>query len=201
MAPLSHILIASTTIWMGACQSGTREITVSNNQVRTLAASSEAAADRILSREPDPLTQVDAETIKQDQIAIQRQTDHISEQIPKVRDNVPWWATTLKWVAMAVCVVGVLGVLWYTGIGTVIRSFIYGLGLLIPKWAHREAKFDVEAISTGVAPPIQREAIAAKRASDPAYDAAFIQAKQVALTTRPGYTLSPAIPVEKVSRK
>ena len=98
------------------------------------------------------------------------ETNDISVQLTKVEDSVPWWATLLQWVMICFSVLGVLGLLWYTGIGTIIKKLLNNLGLLIPERKKTAAKLLEESLSD---PVKVREAIAAMRASDPTFDAAY----------------------------
>jgi len=94
-----------------------------------------------------------------------------------VEDVIPWWATLVGRAAIAAAVVAVLIFLWRSGLLSLIRSFVWSLGLLIPKRSKREVELDLKAMSPE-SPVTLRESVAAKRASDPAYAAAYENAKR-----------------------
>ena len=98
------------------------------------------------------------------------ETNDISVQLTKVEDSVPWWATLLQWVMICLSLLGAIFVLWYTGLGSIIKKLLNNLGLLIPERKKSAAKLLDESLDD----PVKiREAIAAMRASDPTFDAAY----------------------------
>lgn len=92
----------------------------------------------------------------------------IHGQLPGLEDKVPAWLTTLWWVAAAAVVVGLCVILWQTGIGTAIRVAI--------GWIPRKKVVDAD-LAAGMLDPDKpedaREYVAARRASDPEFDAAW----------------------------
>lgn len=92
----------------------------------------------------------------------------IHGQLPYLEDKVPAWLTTLWWVAAAACVAGVCVILWQTGLGTAIRVAI--------GWLPRRKVQDAD-LAAGMLNPDNpenaREYVAARRASDPEFDAAW----------------------------
>lgn len=112
---------------------------------------------------------------EQQQIIVE--SSSIRTSLHGVEDVVPWWATLMGQVALAAIAIAVLVFLWRSGLFTLIRSFIWGLGFLIPKRSKREVDLDMKVLSpeSRVTP---RETVAAKRASDPAYAAAYDRAKR-----------------------
>lgn len=97
----------------------------------------------------------------------------IHEQLPGVEDQVPAWLSTVGWIAIAVVAVAVVVVLWQTGIGTAIRVAI--------GWIPRRKVADAE-LAAGMLNPSNaedaREYVAARRASDPEFDAAWRRLKK-----------------------
>lgn len=163
---------------IGAC-SATQEIAKTTNEVRNLAISSEAHADALLSSPNlDPLDLAHAGSIKSEQKQIQAKADLVATKIPKVKDNVPYWLTVVKWVAGAVVLVVGLFAAWYTGLLNLVAGFLRTLGLLIPHPVAARASLDAKAIVQGTACAVHREAIAASRATSKAYDSAFARAKK-----------------------
>lgn len=98
----------------------------------------------------------------------------IVQQVPHVEDKVPWWASLLKLLAWVAGFGLVAWLLWTTGIGALIKRFVWGLGLFIPKAKVSSAKLDAEALEDPAKLP---QAIASRRTIDPAYNAAFEKIK------------------------
>ena len=94
--------------------------------------------------------------------------DGIHGQLPYLENKTPAWLTTLWWGAAAAVVVGVCVILWQTGIGTAIRIAI--------GWIPRKKVADAD-LAAGMLDPDKpenaREYVAARRASDPEFDAAW----------------------------
>jgi hypothetical protein len=89
-----------------------------------------------------------------------------------VEDKTPAWMSMLTWIAIAAVVVAVVVLLWQTGLGTMIRIAI--------GWLPRKQRQDAD-LAAGMLDPSKpedaREYIAARRASDPYFDAAFKKAR------------------------
>jgi len=89
-----------------------------------------------------------------------------------VEDKTPAWMSMLTWIAVAAVVVAVCVILWQTGIGTFVRIAI--------GWLPRRQRQDAD-LAAGMLDPSKpedaREYIAARRASDPYFDAAFKKAR------------------------
>ena len=89
-----------------------------------------------------------------------------------VEDKTPAWMSTLTWVALAAVLVAVAVILWQTGIGTAIRLAIGW----IPRRPRQEAELAANMLDPSK-PENAREFIAAQRASDPYFNAAFVKAR------------------------
>lgn len=97
----------------------------------------------------------------------------IHDQLPGLEDKTPAWMETLVWVAGAVVAVAVVVVLWQTGIGTAIRVAI--------GWIPRKKANDADLayrMMDPEDPEDAREYVAARRASDPEFDAAWRRIKK-----------------------
>ena len=70
---------------------------------------------------------------------IQGLSDSIRTDLHGVEDTVPWWANMTTTVAIVIGIVVIFVFLWRSGILGFIRSFFWGLGLLIPKRKLQEA--------------------------------------------------------------
>ena len=97
----------------------------------------------------------------------------IHERLPNVEDQTPAWLSVVGWVAIAVVSVAAAIILWQTGIGTAIRVAI--------GWLPRKKVSDAE-LAAGMLDPNDpedaREYVAARRASDPEFDAAWRRLKK-----------------------
>ena len=85
-----------------------------------------------------------------------------------LEDKVPAWLSTLWMAALAMVVVGIVIVLWQTGLGTAVRVAIGWL----PRSKVRDADLAVGMLDPNN-PENAREYVAARRASDPEFDAAW----------------------------
>ncbi len=92
----------------------------------------------------------------------------IHGSIPHLEDRTPAWLSTLWWVAAAVALVAAAIILWQTGLGTAVRIAI--------GWLPRKKVIDAD-LAAGMLNPDKpedaREYVAARRASDPEFDAAW----------------------------
>lgn len=113
-----------------------------------------------------------------DQVVVQGATsidEHaaaIHGDIPNVQAITPAWLSTLKWWGIALAVAGVAFVLWQTGIGTAIRVAVGWL----PRRKVRDAEMAAAMLDDDKTEN-PREYIAARRGSDPAFDAAWRRIK------------------------
>lgn len=107
--------------------------------------------------------------------SVTKEQASIAVALTSVQDNTPKWLEGLKTAAWIIVPLAFLALLWYTGIGTLIKKFFWSLGLLIPRSTDISAKFDAETLEDGAETPSPREAVAARRAADPAYDAAYLK--------------------------
>ena len=93
-------------------------------------------------------------------------------QLSGLEDKVPAWISTLWMAALAVVVVGVVVLLWQTGLGTAIRVAVGWL----PRRKVTQAELAVDMLDPD-RPEGEREYVAAMRAQDPEFDAAFRKAQ------------------------
>jgi len=92
----------------------------------------------------------------------------IHDQLPGLEDKTPAWMETLVWVAGAVVAVAVVILLWQTGLGQAIRVAV--------GWIPRKKVSDADLayrMLDDKSPEDAREYVAARRASDPEFDAAW----------------------------
>jgi len=112
----------------------------------------------------------------EEQRDIQGLADSIRTDLHGVKDVVPWWANMTTTVAIVIGIVVIFVFLWRSGILGFIRSFFWGIGLLIPKRKLQEAELDLKVLDDS-SPTTFRESVASKRASDPGYEAAYNKVK------------------------
>jgi outer membrane murein-binding lipoprotein Lpp len=89
-----------------------------------------------------------------------------------VEDKTPAWMSMLTWIAIAAVIVAVVVLLAQTGLGTMIRLAIGWL----PRKQRQDADLAASMLDSSK-PEDAREYIAARRFSDPYFDAAWKQAR------------------------
>ena len=96
----------------------------------------------------------------------------IHVQLTQVQDITPAWLSTLRWWGVAVAVAGISFLVWQSGIGTAVRVAIGWL----PRKKVAAAELAVDMLDPN-RPEGDREYVAAMRAQDPEFDAAFRKAQ------------------------
>lgn len=176
MKNLLLILILLVLVASG-CKSPTKTIAEGANQVGTLAQSSKERFENID-------TALKTEYIDEDQIRVDT-TAGIKEQetiilltkstlvaLTKVEDEVPWWASLITYTMVTLSILAICFVLWYTGLGTLLKGIFYSFGLFIPKAKLQQAELARKALDD-TDPATPREMVAVMRSSDPVFNAAF----------------------------
>jgi hypothetical protein len=102
---------------------------------------------------------------------ILNETKDIASAISGVKDSTPWWADLLQYGFIMIIFVAIVIVIWQTGIGQAIRIAIGW----IPSNKRKEASL-AKSVLDDNKPENIRELIAAKRLSDPEFDAAWRKA-------------------------
>lgn len=97
----------------------------------------------------------------------------IHGELPWVQDKVPAWLSTLKWWGIAVASVAVAFMLWQSGAFTALRIAIGWL----PRKSLAQAEMAADMLDPA-RPESEREFVAAMRARDPAFDAAYRKVKK-----------------------
>lgn len=164
-------------VLVAGCKSPTAQIAKDANQVSTLAQSSKERFIRI--DEATKTEVIDVASIQADAAAGTKEQDTIVDltkstlvALTKVEDEVPWWASLLSYVMVTLSIIAICFILWYTGLGTLLKSIFYSLGLFIPKAKLEQAELAKKTLDESD-PVTPREMVAALRASDPAFDAAY----------------------------
>ena len=173
---MRHLLtsVAVLILAISVSCSDTQRIADASGVIRANASESKARFERIEANADTnpPAVKADAKAGKREQVAILAASEEIVRALPGVKDVTPWWATLLSWGLIALSVVGVVALLWMTGLGAFVKRLLAAVGLLIPAAERREANLAAKALETDSDVSV-REWIAARRAADPMFDAAY----------------------------
>ena len=158
---MSRICFGITIILLIAACSPVQRIAVNSNEIRSEAQALVAHGVKT----NDPVVVSHAERI--DDLA-----SDIQVALPGVEDKTPAWLSTLRWWGIAAAAIAVLVMLWQSGA-------LMGLRVLIgwlPRKKVAQAELAVDMLDP-TRPEGDREYIAAMRAQDPVFDAAFRKAQ------------------------
>jgi hypothetical protein len=97
----------------------------------------------------------------------------IHGELPGVQDRTPAWLSTLKWWGIALAAAAVAFVLWQSGAFTALRIAIGWL----PRRQVATAELAADMLDPA-RPESEREFVAAMRARDPVFDAAYRRIKK-----------------------
>jgi hypothetical protein len=162
--PLACVAALAITVASGC--SASHRIAQKASSIRESADAIIDAADRMDAASPDvQLVRAEAEQIR-------HQVTDIHATLPGVRDVVPAWITMLTWLAVAAAGACLVWLLTTSGVLSAIRV---ALGWL-PRRTQRAAALLRDAVDESK-PETVREAIAAMRAQDAEFDAAYKRTK------------------------
>ena len=99
---------------------------------------------------------------------IDENASDIHVQLTKVQDITPAWLSTAKWWGIAVAVAGIAFLVWQSGIGSAVRIAVGWL----PRRKVNQADLAVSMLDPD-RPEGEREYVAAMRAQDAEFDAAY----------------------------
>ena len=125
-----------------------------------------------------------------EQDAIIAATERIVSAIPGVQDTTPWWAVLLTRVIAFLAALGAVAVAWYLGLGSLVSRLLWSIGLCLPRRTRDDAALARAMLDPGL-PEGPREYVAARRAGDPAFDAAFRRAAKAAPVGTSGSSACP----------
>ena len=165
-------LLSSLLIVICVGCTSTERISKSSNQIQRDATSSLERFEAIAAAAPPPHNNTAVGGIQEQQRIIAT-TQQIHTHLTGVEDKVPEWIYLLEYLAIALISVVVLLILWYTGIGPLIRT-IFGW---IQRAKRRDASLAVDGLSDSDPADI-REYFAARRASDQEFDKAYEKARR-----------------------
>ena len=166
------------------CSGPSSQIASSTNEVRRLAHSSGQRFERIAveadAPEPSlPVIKTEAVAGQGEQARILNAVDLIYMALTGVEDQVPWWVAPLVWVCIALAVLGIVFIVWHTGVGKFIKGW---LGIVTP--TERKAA-ELTASLIDLTPDQALAAVAELRRADPTFDAAFRRAAPIRTPSRP----------------
>lgn len=184
----AYCVILAITI-LGGCESASRNIATSASRGSQLASISSGRFSEIIDlaesssshfeghgdsrgiSEQEAIISI-AESGIEDQNGIISAANDIHLSLPGVEDQKSAFERILGNITIIVAVIGVAVILWQTGLGLLLKRLIWSIGLLIPKSKRMEVDLDKKILDDS-SPATIRESIASKRASDPAYNAAY----------------------------
>jgi methyl-accepting chemotaxis protein len=105
------------------------KIQKTSNSIRSLAQDSKQNFEKIneaAAANPPRLSEITERSNQgiSEQAEIIEKTEGIIEATSGVVDTVPWWANTVEIVMIAAIVLGIIGLLWYSGLGTLLHGLI-----------------------------------------------------------------------------
>lgn len=162
-----RIALAGVLLLLAAC-SPSKQIAVAATDASSRAEEIHRLAHRIGVVSTQPEVIADAAQIAVEADAIRGAAGTIHRALVGVEDVTPWWAVLLQIGFWAVIVVAVAVILWQTGIGQALRAAVG----LIPRRKLQEANLAAAALDPSRAEGL-RELIAARRAADPLFEAAW----------------------------
>jgi len=158
-----RVLLFLILVALSACSSA-RAISVSASQIHNRAGEIRRLAGELA---PDNVPAI-APAIDAEAAAIQQSVGVIHREVTGVKDTTPWWATLLQVGLWAVILVAVVVLLLQTGIGQALRAAVG----LIPRRTRAEAQIAAAVLDPAKQENV-REWVAARRAADPLFSAAF----------------------------
>lgn len=176
---LISLLLVITAPVITGCKSAKAEIDRRAQRIGDLAGETTHELDAALDTgDVGPAAVPHVDQAKANQHVIRDEADKARTALHGVEDTTPWWRRLLANLAIAGALIALVILLWQTGLGYLIKRVCYAIGLFIPRGTKATAALDAEAVVRRRACSEQRESIAAKRATDPAYDAEFIRQKR-----------------------
>jgi len=178
MLPVLFLMGAIIFLAIAVSCSPSKQIAQRSQKIAEISRSSEARflviGEEAASSQPNmEIISAEAAAGAGEQRDIQGMTGDISTLVTQVKDITPWWADLIGWVAIAASILGIGFLLWYLGIGSLLRAIFSW----VPRRKRREAELAAKALDADSEVSI-REAIAARRASDPDFDRAFVKANK-----------------------
>ena len=156
--------------------SAVQEIETNASNIDKMSQSSEIRFEKIANISDVEEIDIEAEHGIIEQQSIQNSVAEIRQALPRVEDKDPSWMKLLQRFALVGILIATIFLIWQTGIGHLLRKLLYSISWFIPSKSMRDAEMDLKIADKGDDMTI-REAIASKRASDPAYNSAYKKLK------------------------
>ena len=158
------------------CASAVQSISADASHIDELSRSSEQRFETIASLTEDETITNESQPAIAEQQDIQDSIAGIREELPRVEDRESWLAVVAGRATIAGILVAIVLILWQTGLGSLVRRIVYSVSWFIPQQSMRAAEMDQKIASPNHEMTIH-EAIASRRASDPAYNSAYERIK------------------------
>ena len=152
--------------------SASQQIATSATAIREYASEIKERSVAIQKESTDSFVLINAKSISHITDKIIGEVGDVQKAIPKIADITPWWATLLKWGFVMVAVIAATFLLVQSGALTAFRLLIGW----IPRKTQTEAQIAINALDPQKDDNVTTW-IAAKRASDPLFNAAWLKAK------------------------
>ena len=152
--------------------SASQQIATSATAIREYASTIKDQSASIQNESSEPAIISSAKSISATANKIITEVADIQESIPKVADVTPWWATLIKWGFIMVAAIAATFLLIQSGALVWLRLLLN----LIPKRVTAEANIAMNALDPNKEDNLTTW-ISAKRASDPLFNKAWLQAK------------------------
>lgn len=168
---------------LAACAGPSERIAANTTEVRRLAHSSGQRFERIAveadAPQPSlPVIKTEAVAGQGEQARIIDAVDLIYMALTGVEDQIPWWVAPLVWICIALATLGVVFLIWHTGVGRFVKTW---LGIVNPT-ERRAAELTASLID--LTPDQAVAAVAELRRADPTFDAAFRRAAPIRTPSR-----------------
>ena len=199
---LTLLIILTFTLTLGACTSAKQNILTHTSRVGDLARASTSLFTSISSETQSPSPSLSLINDKATQGVSQQKeivalTESVLQDTAHVQDIPSVFSRilhTLTILGVAAVSIAVLFFLWQTGLGFLLKRLFHSFGLFLPRHVVRDVDFDMDELSSPAASPTRREAVAARRASDHAYNKAWALERQRRLSSRKPPPLPPPPP-------
>jgi len=152
--------------------SASQQIATSATAIREYASEIKERSVEIQKESTNSFVLINAKSINNITDKIIAEVGDVQKAIPNIADITPWWATLLKWGFVMVAVIAATFLLMQSGALTAFRLLIGW----IPQKTQKEAHIAINALDPQKDDNVTTW-IAAKRASDPLFNAAWLKAK------------------------
>lgn len=174
------LVLLVVMLWsMLGCGSAVKRVHESANTVSRLAEETKTQlADATATGEVGPAAQPHLDQASANQDGILAEASKIHTSASQTVDKVSPWVGVIRWGLIALAILGGCFLLWYTGVGFIVKRALLAFGMLIPARVRQAVDLDAEALEEQPNSPAVRAAVAGKRGASPEYDAAWRKRKK-----------------------